>query len=63
MHPEWAVRAPVVLLTIIACTCSTKEWPGIRPARRRFSGPRAGDHARLVHIGHQTMTDMPFVAR
>ena len=62
MHPEWAVRAPVVLLTILATYLLYK---GVA----RTFGRRAGLLGAIVlstmpdwfFIAHQTMTDMPFV--
>src|SRR5258708_22764571 len=62
MHPEWAVRAPVVLLTILALYLLYK---GVAKA----FGRRAALLGTLVlatmpdwyFIAHQTMTDMPFV--
>jgi 4-amino-4-deoxy-L-arabinose transferase-like glycosyltransferase len=63
MHPEWAVRAPVVLLTIVAMYLLYKG------AAKTF-GRRAALLGSLVlatmpdwyFLAHQTMTDMPFVA-
>ena len=63
MHPEWAVRAPVVLLTILSLYLLYK---GVA----RTFGRRAALLGSLVlatmpdwyMIGHQTMTDMPFVS-
>ncbi|HZU84558.1 MAG TPA: glycosyltransferase family 39 protein [Polyangiaceae bacterium] len=62
MHPEWAVRAPIVLLTIVALYLLYK---GIA----RTFGRRAALLGSVVlatmpdwyFIAHQTMTDMPFV--
>jgi 4-amino-4-deoxy-L-arabinose transferase-like glycosyltransferase len=62
MHPEWAVRAPVVLLTILAAYLLYK---GVA----KTFGRRAALLGSLVlasmpdwyFIAHQTMTDMPFV--
>ncbi|MGO9837895.1 MAG: ArnT family glycosyltransferase [Polyangiaceae bacterium] len=62
MHPEWAVRAPVVLLTIVALYFLYK---GVS----KTFGRRASLIGALVlatmpdwyFIAHQTMTDMPFV--
>jgi len=62
MHPEWAVRAPVVLLTIVAMYLLYK---GVA----KTFGRRAALLGTLVlatmpdwfFIAHQTMTDMPFV--
>ena len=63
MHPEWAVRAPVVLLTIL---CMYLLYKGVQ---KTFGG-RAALLGSLVlatmpdwyFLAHQTMTDMPFVA-
>ncbi len=63
MHPEWAVRAPVVLLTIVALYFLYK---GVA----KTFGRRAALLGSLVlatmpdwyFLAHQTMTDMPFVA-
>lgn len=63
MHPEWAVRAPVVLLTIVSMYLLYK---GVA----KTFGRRAALLGALVlatmpdwyFIAHQTMTDMPFVA-
>ncbi len=63
MHPEWAVRMPVVLLTIVAMYLLYKG------AAKTF-GRRAALLGSLVlatmpdwyFLAHQTMTDMPFVA-
>ena len=63
MHPEWAVRTPVVLLTIVAMYLLYKG------AAKTF-GRRAALLGSLVlatmpdwyFLAHQTMTDMPFVA-
>ncbi len=63
MHPEWAVRAPVVLLTILAAYLLYK---GVSKA----FGRRAALLGSLVLatmpdwylLAHQTMTDMPCVA-
>jgi 4-amino-4-deoxy-L-arabinose transferase-like glycosyltransferase len=63
LHPEWVVRAPVVLLTILAMYLLYK---GVSKA----FGRRAALLGALVlatmpdwfFLAHQTMTDMPFVA-
>ncbi|HEX3771194.1 MAG TPA: glycosyltransferase family 39 protein [Polyangiaceae bacterium] len=63
MHPEWAVRTPIVLLTIVAMYLLYKG------ASKTF-GRRAALLGALVlatmpdwyFLAHQTMTDMPFVA-
>jgi 4-amino-4-deoxy-L-arabinose transferase-like glycosyltransferase len=61
-HPEWAVRAPVVLLTILALYILYKgvaKTFGNRPA---FLGAVVlATMPDWFFIGHQTMTDMPFV--
>jgi len=62
-HPEWVVRAPVVLMTLLAMYLLYK---GVA----RIFGRRAGLLGGLVlatmpdwfFLAHQTMTDMPFVA-
>jgi 4-amino-4-deoxy-L-arabinose transferase-like glycosyltransferase len=62
MHPEWAVRAPVVLLTIVAMYLLYK---GVA----KTFGRRAALLGAIVlattpdwfFLAHQTMTDMPFV--
>lgn len=62
-HPEWAVRAPNVLMTLAAMYLLYK---GVA----RVFGRRAGLLGALVlatmpdwfFLAHQTMTDMPFVA-
>jgi 4-amino-4-deoxy-L-arabinose transferase-like glycosyltransferase len=61
-HPEWVVRAPVFLLTIVALY---DLYKGVA----RVFGRRAGLLGGLVlstmphwwFLAHQTMTDMPFV--
>ena len=63
MHPEWAVRTPIVLLTIVALYFLYK---GVS----KTFGRRAAMIGALVlatmpdfyFVAHQTMTDMPFVA-
>jgi 4-amino-4-deoxy-L-arabinose transferase-like glycosyltransferase len=63
MHPEWAVRAPVVLLTIVSMYLIYK---GVA----KTFGRRAALLGSLVlatmpdwyFLAHQTMTDMPCVA-
>jgi len=63
MHPEWAVRAPVVLMTILAMYVLYK---GVA----KTFGRRAALLGTLVlatmpdwfFLAHQTMTDMPCVA-
>ena len=49
MHPEWAVRAPVVLLTIVAMYLLYKGVAKVvRAPRGAARRPRARDDARLV---------------
>lgn len=63
MHPEWAVRAPIVILTILAMYVL---YTGVA----RSFGHRAAFLGTVVLasmpdwflLAHQTMTDMPFVA-
>jgi 4-amino-4-deoxy-L-arabinose transferase-like glycosyltransferase len=62
-HPEWVVRTPVFLLTVVAMYLIYK---GVS----KFFGRRAGLLGGLVlvtmpdwyFLGHQTMTDMPCIA-
>jgi 4-amino-4-deoxy-L-arabinose transferase-like glycosyltransferase len=62
-HPEWVVRTPVFLLTILAMYLIYK---GVS----KFFGRRAGLLGGLIlatmpdwyFLGHQTMTDMPCIA-
>ncbi len=62
-HPEWVVRAPVFLLTILAVYILYK---GVA----KVFGRRAGLIGAIIlatmpdwwSLAHQTMTDMPFVA-
>jgi len=63
MHPEWAVRAPVVLLTILALYLLYKGVAQTFGRRAALLGSLV--LATMPHwyfIAHQTMTDMPFVA-
>ena len=64
MHPEWAVRAPIVLLTIVAMYLLYKGVAKVVRAAR--GAPRRRSSSRRCRTGiflaHQTMTDMPFVA-
>lgn len=63
MHPEWALRAPIVLMTILAMYLLYK---GVA----KSFGRRAALLGSIVlatmpdwyMLAHQTMTDMPFVA-
>jgi 4-amino-4-deoxy-L-arabinose transferase-like glycosyltransferase len=62
MHPEWAVRAPVVLLTILALYLLYKGVSKTFGRRAALLGSLV--LATMPHwyfIAHQTMTDMPFV--
>jgi 4-amino-4-deoxy-L-arabinose transferase-like glycosyltransferase len=62
MHPEWATRAPIILIAILAIYSLYK---GVAASL----GPRAATLGALVlmtcplwlFVAHQTMTDMPFV--
>jgi 4-amino-4-deoxy-L-arabinose transferase-like glycosyltransferase len=62
-HPEWAVRAPIFLMTVMAMYLLYK-------GAAHVFGRRAGLLGALVlasmsdwyFLSHQTMTDMPFVA-
>ncbi|MBT8468828.1 MAG: glycosyltransferase family 39 protein [Deltaproteobacteria bacterium] len=62
-HPEWALRLPVLLMSLAALAA-------IYAAVRRSFGPRAGVLAALVtatmpqffFISHQAITDLPLVA-
>jgi 4-amino-4-deoxy-L-arabinose transferase-like glycosyltransferase len=61
-HPEWAVRAPVVLLTIVALYILYKGVArsfGRRPAL--IGALVLATMPDWFLIAHQTMTDMPFV--
>jgi 4-amino-4-deoxy-L-arabinose transferase-like glycosyltransferase len=61
-HPEWAVRAPVVLLTIVAIYFLYKgvaKTFGRRPAL--LGAVVLATMPDWFFIAHQTMTDMPFV--
>ena len=61
-HPEWAVRAPVVLLTILALYLLYKgvaKTFGKRPAL--LGALVLATMPDWFFIAHQTMTDMPFV--
>jgi 4-amino-4-deoxy-L-arabinose transferase-like glycosyltransferase len=63
MHPEWAVRTPVVLLTIVAMYLlykGTAKTFGRRPAL--LGTLVLATMPDWYFIAHQTMTDMPFVA-
>jgi 4-amino-4-deoxy-L-arabinose transferase-like glycosyltransferase len=62
-HPEWVVRAPNVLLTIVAMYLLYK---GVAKVFGRRAGLLGGLVLATVpdwyFLAHQTMTDMPFVA-
>ena len=62
MHPEWAVRAPVVLLTILALYLLYKGVAKTFGRRAAFLGSLVlATMPDWYFIAHQTMTDMPFV--
>jgi 4-amino-4-deoxy-L-arabinose transferase-like glycosyltransferase len=61
-HPEWAVRAPVVLLGIAALYILYKGVAKTFGRRAAFLGGIVlATMPDWFLIGHQTMTDMPFV--
>jgi 4-amino-4-deoxy-L-arabinose transferase-like glycosyltransferase len=61
-HPEWAVRAPVVLLTIVALYLLYKGVAKTFGRRAAFLGGLVlATMPDWFFIAHQTMTDMPFV--
>jgi 4-amino-4-deoxy-L-arabinose transferase-like glycosyltransferase len=62
MHPEWAVRAPVVLLTILAVYLLYKGVSKTFGRRAAFLGGLVlCTMPDWYFIAHQTMTDMPCV--
>jgi 4-amino-4-deoxy-L-arabinose transferase-like glycosyltransferase len=62
LHPEWAVRAPVVLLTILALYFLYKGVARTFGRRAAFLGALVlATMPDWFFIAHQTMTDMPFV--
>ncbi len=62
-HPEWAVRAPVVLLTILAAYLLYKGTSKSLGRRAAFIGSLVlASMPDWYMIAHQTMTDMPCVA-
>ena len=62
-HPEWAVRAPVVLLTILAAYLLYKGASKSIGRRAAFLGSLVlATMPDWYMIAHQTMTDMPCVA-
>jgi 4-amino-4-deoxy-L-arabinose transferase-like glycosyltransferase len=63
MHPEWAVRLPVVLLTIVAMYLLYKGAAKTFGRRAALLGGLAlATMPDWYFLAHQTMTDMPFVA-
>jgi 4-amino-4-deoxy-L-arabinose transferase-like glycosyltransferase len=63
MHPEWAVRAPVVLLTIVAMYLLYKGTAKTFGRRTALLGSLVlATMPDWYFLAHQTMTDMPFVA-
>lgn len=63
MHPEWAVRAPVVLVTILAMYVLYKAVAKAFGRRAAFLGSVVlATMPDWYFLAHQTMTDMPFVA-
>jgi 4-amino-4-deoxy-L-arabinose transferase-like glycosyltransferase len=63
MHPEWAVRAPVVLLTILALYILYRGSVKTLGRRAAFlGGVVLATMPDFYFLAHQTMTDMPFGA-
>jgi 4-amino-4-deoxy-L-arabinose transferase-like glycosyltransferase len=63
MHPEWAVRAPVVLLTIVTMYLLYKGVAKTFGRRAALLGSVVlATMPDWYFLAHQTMTDMPFVA-
>ena len=63
MHPEWAVRAPVVLFTIVALYLLYKGVAKSFGRRAAFLGSVVlATMPDWYLLAHQTMTDMPCVA-
>ncbi len=63
MHPEWAVRAPVVLLTILALYLLYRGSVKTLGRRAAFlGGVVLATMPDFYFLAHQTMTDMPFGA-
>jgi 4-amino-4-deoxy-L-arabinose transferase-like glycosyltransferase len=63
LHPEWAVRAPVVLLTILALYLLYRGSVKTLGRRAAFLGGIVlATTPDFYFLAHQTMTDMPFVA-
>ncbi len=63
MHPEWAVRAPVVLLTIVSMYLLYKGVAKTFGRRAALLGSVVlATMPDWYFLAHQTMTDMPFVA-
>ena len=63
LHPEWIVRAPVVLMAILALYCIYKGVSQAFGRRAAFLGGLVlATMPQWYFLSHQTMTDMPFVA-
>ncbi len=63
MHPEWAVRAPVVLLTILSLYLLYRGSVKTLGRRASFLGGLVlATMPQFYFLAHQTMTDMPFGA-
>jgi 4-amino-4-deoxy-L-arabinose transferase-like glycosyltransferase len=63
LHPEWAVRAPIVLLTILSLYLLYKGSVKTLGRRAAFFGSVVlATMPDFYFLAHQTMTDMPFVA-
>jgi 4-amino-4-deoxy-L-arabinose transferase-like glycosyltransferase len=62
MHPEWAVRAPIVLIAIMATYLLYKGVAASLGRRAAMLGALVLTTCPLwLFVAHQTMTDMPFV--
>jgi 4-amino-4-deoxy-L-arabinose transferase-like glycosyltransferase len=63
MYPEWAVRAPIVLLTMVSLYLLYKGVAKTCGRRAAFLGGLVlATMPDFYFMAHQTMTDMPFVA-
>jgi 4-amino-4-deoxy-L-arabinose transferase-like glycosyltransferase len=63
MHPEWAVRAPIVLLTILSLYLLYRGSAKTLGRRAAFlGGVVLATMPDFYFLAHQTMTDMPFGA-
>ena len=63
LHPEWIVRAPVVLMAIVALYVIYKGVSLAFGRRAAFLGGLVlATMPQWYFLSHQTMTDMPFVA-